>query len=64
MVATASGEIYPGCDTRKRLRLTRSRADKTSFGNAGNGMSDRWSDFRRGVNPPKKVSGSTGGLIP
>jgi hypothetical protein len=34
-------------------------ADKINLGNVGNGMRNKTNVFRRGADPPKKVSGST-----
>ena len=39
---------------------TRSPADRSRFGNVGNGMPCKWKNCRCGEDPPKKVSGKTG----
>ena len=40
--------------------MSRSVVDKSSFGNAGNGMRSKWSVRSRGADPPKKESGKIG----
>ena len=39
-------------------------ADRSSFGNPGNGMECKVRDHRRGADPPKNESGMTGGVSP
>jgi hypothetical protein len=57
----ASGEMYPEFGIWPRARWTMWVADKMNLGNDGNGMPDKWNDCRRrGADPPKNVSGSTG----
>jgi hypothetical protein len=56
-VSIASGE-NPVCGTLRSVRLTRSRR---SCGIAGNGTLHNQSDSIHGADPPKKVSGNTGG---
>src|SRR6266478_592426 len=56
----ASGEMYPELGILQSSRSTRSVADKSSFRNPGNGMRVKESDCRRGADPPKNESGSTG----
>jgi hypothetical protein len=50
---------YPEWGVLKRTSWTRSLADESSFGIAGNEMLDNRSIRRRGADPPKNESGRT-----
>ena len=56
----ALGEMYPEWGIIQNSRKSRSLVDKSSFGNAGNGMRIKLSDRRRGADPPKNESGRFG----
>jgi hypothetical protein len=60
LATIASGEIYPELGISQRCRVTRSVVDKSSFPIPGNGMPSNRILRRRGVDPPKNESGSTG----
>ncbi len=62
-VTIASGEMYPERGMPQRERWTRSVADKSSLGKLGNGIRSNESDRRRGANPPRNKSGTTGSVI-
>jgi hypothetical protein len=55
-VTIISGEMYPEWEIFQSRRWTRLLVDKSRFGNAGNGMFEKWSDCRSGEDPPKKFS--------
>src|SRR6267142_4460060 len=52
--------MYPEWGISQRYRVTRSVVDKSSFPNPGNGMPSNQISRRRGADPPKNESGSTG----
>ena len=62
-VTIAWGELYREGGILQRRSSTRSGVDKSSFGNAGNGMRDRMSFCSRGADPPKNELGRAGALI-
>ena len=53
----ASGEMYPECGMLESQRETRWLADKSSFGNPGNGTPDNEKYRRLAADPPKNESG-------
>src|SRR5712691_132056 len=59
-VANASGEMYPALVILARLSTTRSLVDKRSFGSVGNGTRQSVIAWRRGADPPKNASITTG----
>src|SRR6266850_2208144 len=60
LATIASGEMYPEWGILERERRTRSVVDRSSFPNPGNGMPVKDNVRRRGADPPRNESGSTG----
>src|SRR6267154_723173 len=54
--------MYPEWGILQRERWPRRVADRSRFGIPGNRMEFKPKDRRRGADPPKKVSGMTGGV--
>src|SRR5712691_9686554 len=59
-VANVSGEMYPALVIPSRLSMTRSLVDERSFGRVGKGTCESSIVWRRGADPPKNASITTG----
>jgi len=62
LVTSSSSEMYPKLGMSVRQRVTRSLVDKSSLGNARNGMPHNKTSRRRGADPPKNELGRVGGF--